>query len=166
MIITLPRKVRSVYSESLIPIGDPLCRISRVKNGVVLHNPRGEVIAQVFSVNGGMRATVADGGTLVLTLNGKNVDVKKLSFTEKENKEVLDKTAKRTVSVEEYVFFGNAQKAQYEIFARKKDEIKPSSIIRTVAHPLNDDEVNVEISNDFNLLYAICICLAIDLLVG
>lgn len=155
MIFPLPRHMTDLRNEALVPPGSPLFRLAHIKGGMQIFNASGEAVAQILRYKDYTTVTVGDGGgILVREENGKIV-----FFPVNNEGETIKENKKRTF--DELIFFGNYRTAHYEIFIKHAGEVKPKSLVRAVAHPLNERLVNVDVADGENFLLAVALCLAL-----
>ena len=155
MIFTLPKKMTDLRNEALVPPGMPLFRLSPIKDGMQIFNTSGEAVAQVLRYKDYNTVTVGDGGGLIVCERNGHVDI----LTVNNEGETVKEEKKRVF--DELIFFGNHKTAHYEIFIKRKGEVKPHSLVQAVAHPLNERLVNVKVADGENFLLAVALCLAL-----
>ena len=155
MIFSLPRYIEDLRREALVPEGNPYCRLSPIKNGLMIFNLQGKLVAQVLKWKGYYSVSVGDGGGVVVFPGKKGeLNIKPVNEEGEEPKREMKR------SFDELIFFGNYEKAHYEIFIKKPGQLKPVSLVRAVAHPLNERLVNVEVNDKENFLLAVALCMA------
>lgn len=164
MILTLPRRVEYLTNEATLPSGNPLFRLSPVKSGLVIFNNAGKPVVQIDKNETQVTVALADGGGIALEKSGDGVKFvkpaeKRKKGCRKAKKETLNTEKERTLG--ELIFFGNAAEAQYEIFVKPKNTVKPETLVRAVAHPIYEKLVSVSIPDGQNVLLAIALCLAV-----
>ena len=160
MILTLPRRAEYLTKEAILPNDVPLFRLSPVKNGLIIFNNTGKPVAQIDKNETQTVVALADGGSVALERNGDGVKFVKPTENKKrkrrrERDEKLNVEKERTLG--ELIFFGNASDAQYEIFIKAKNTVKPETLVQAVAHPLYDKLVNARIPDGQNVLLAIAL---------
>ncbi len=165
MIISLPKSVTRKAVEVLVPLDEPLCKLSRITGGVLAYNCNGKIVGQIFKdTKKSVRVSVADGGTLIVTRTDNGVDIKDVTFDEKENRGINKVIKKRSFNAEEFITYGDVYKSQYQLFLRKKGEVKPILAFNVVQHPLDDDVINVKVNDGMNVLWVILLTSAIEIL--
>lgn len=158
MIVTLPRRISYLTGEALVPKESPVYRLSPVKNGLLVYNGANRAVGQILKGEDRVSVAIADKGCVAI-----KAVVGEIVFTQPDTEkgEPAPDEKKARAFEGEFVFFGNAKTAQYELFRKSKGSVKPSLLAQAVAHPLNEKLVNVFIPDGQNVLLAIVLCLGI-----
>lgn len=156
MIYTLPRKISFLEGDMFLPNGSPLYEVRRIPGGAFIYNLRGGTIAQIFRTDNGARISIADLGSIDVTVGSDGVKIARLI--------VEHKGHGRSLEPVEYIFHGNYRTSHYQIYEKKPGEIKPELIITVAPHPINEKTVNARVEDGVNVLRATLMILAISLL--
>lgn len=135
------------------------CGIDFIKDGLVLTNEQGQLVAQLIMNKGNVTISIADGPSV--TVNSK-YEIRKPALSEEEHSFITDKAQSRE-EMGEYFYFGNPSSFRYELYVKEKSG-KPVLGAEIIPNPWKEDYFKVRIGDNVNQLKMLALCLAFTLI--
>ena len=78
MIVTVPSRPKYLEEEFFIPKQNPVMKIVKIKDGMLIYNMKGVLIGQMLEESHETIVSIADAGSLRIKRIGKEIEIKSL----------------------------------------------------------------------------------------
>lgn len=151
MIVTVPSRPKYLEEEFFIPKQNPVMKIVKIKDGMLIYNMKGVLIGQMLEESHETIVSIADAGSLRIKRIGKEIEIKSLGEDGDVGRHIPGK----------FVLFGKPEIGQYTVFRIYPTSVKPKLFMQAVLHPIDEKLINIRAEDGENTLLAILLGLGI-----
>jgi len=135
------------------------CKIDFIKDGLILTNNNGNLIAQLLINKNSITAAIADGPSVVIN---RDYEITPAIFDK--DADNIDDTAQSRIETAKFFYFGKPNLFQYDLYIQEQDSAKPYLAAEIINHPWKEQLFKVRISDKSNKVKTLAIVLSFALI--